>query len=79
VFFVDPLEAAGLGNRSYLAGGRHSALVVDPPRDIDRSRQAARILAGRGTEAVDVTGGMTAWAAARLPVRNCHGAAGTVA
>jgi glyoxylase-like metal-dependent hydrolase (beta-lactamase superfamily II)/rhodanese-related sulfurtransferase len=41
VFFVETLETAGLGNRSYLAGGRHSALVVDPPRDIDRVIAAA--------------------------------------
>lgn len=41
MFFVDPLETAGLGNRSYLAGGRRSALVVDPPRDIDRVIAAA--------------------------------------
>ncbi|MFI2414635.1 rhodanese-like domain-containing protein [Streptomyces sp. NPDC018947] len=36
MFFVDTLELEGLGNRSYLAGGARSAVVVDPPRDIDR-------------------------------------------
>ncbi|MEW1723157.1 MBL fold metallo-hydrolase [Streptomyces sp. NPDC093109] len=36
MFFVDTLEFEGLGNRSYLAGGPRTAVVVDPPRDIDR-------------------------------------------
>ncbi|MGW6897463.1 rhodanese-like domain-containing protein [Streptomyces sp. NPDC054919] len=58
------------------ASGRPVVVIC---RSGHRSRQAARILAGRGTDAVDVTGGMTAWAAEGLPVRNRHGAAGTVA
>ncbi|CAL9476513.1 MBL fold metallo-hydrolase [Streptomyces sp. NPDC101145] len=41
MFFVDTLESEGLGNRSYLAGGPTTALVVDPPRDIDRVIAAA--------------------------------------
>ncbi|MFJ9417249.1 rhodanese-like domain-containing protein [Streptomyces sp. NPDC101227] len=41
MFFVDALESEGLGNRSYLAGGARSAVVVDPPRDIDRVIAAA--------------------------------------
>jgi hydroxyacylglutathione hydrolase len=41
VFFVDTIETASLGNRSYLAGGRRAAAVVDPPRDIDRVIAAA--------------------------------------
>ncbi|MFP8902884.1 MULTISPECIES: MBL fold metallo-hydrolase [Streptomyces] len=36
MFFVDTVEIRGLGNRGYLAGGRSAAVVVDPPRDIDR-------------------------------------------
>nr|BFD87373.1 MBL fold metallo-hydrolase [Streptomyces sp. Xyl84] len=36
MFFVDTLEFEGLGNRSYLAGGARSAVVVDPPRDVDQ-------------------------------------------
>lgn len=36
MFFVDTLEFEGLGNRSYLAGGRRAAVVVDPPRDVDQ-------------------------------------------
>ncbi|PNG95897.1 MBL fold metallo-hydrolase [Streptomyces malaysiensis] len=41
MFFVDTLEIEGLGNRSYLAGGPGSALVVDPPRDIEQVIAAA--------------------------------------
>ncbi|MFD7663846.1 rhodanese-like domain-containing protein [Streptomyces sp. NPDC059788] len=41
MFFVDTLEFAGLGNRSYLAGGDGAAVVVDPPRDIDQVIGAA--------------------------------------
>ncbi|WP_369387470.1 rhodanese-like domain-containing protein [Streptomyces sp. CG1] len=41
MFFVDTIETAGLGNRSYLAGGERTAVVVDPPRDIDRVIAAA--------------------------------------
>ncbi|MFF4470120.1 rhodanese-like domain-containing protein [Streptomyces sp. NPDC001599] len=41
MFFVDVLETGSLGNRSYLAGGPGSAVVVDPPRDIDRVIAAA--------------------------------------
>ncbi len=33
MFFVDTIETAGLGNRSYLAGGERTARRVDPPRD----------------------------------------------
>lgn len=41
MFFVDVLETESLGNRSYLAGGPDAAVVVDPPRDIDRVIAAA--------------------------------------
>lgn len=41
MFFVDPLEFEGLGNRSYVAGGPHAAVVIDPPRDIDQVIGAA--------------------------------------
>ncbi|MBK3569148.1 rhodanese-like domain-containing protein [Streptomyces sp. MBT62] len=39
--FVETLATEDLGNRSYLAGGRETAVVVDPPRDIDRVLAAA--------------------------------------
>ncbi|MFI7413792.1 rhodanese-like domain-containing protein [Streptomyces sp. NPDC049627] len=41
MYFVDTIDVPGLGNRSYLAGDEHSAVVVDPPRDIDRVIAAA--------------------------------------
>ncbi|MEV2230640.1 MBL fold metallo-hydrolase [Streptomyces phaeochromogenes] len=41
MFFVDTIEVAGLGNRSYLAGGERKAVVIDPPRDVDRVIAAA--------------------------------------
>ncbi|MFD5474829.1 rhodanese-like domain-containing protein [Streptomyces sp. NPDC127105] len=41
MFFVDTIELAGLGNRSYLAGGGRTAVAVDPPRDVDRVLAAA--------------------------------------
>ncbi|MET8945247.1 MBL fold metallo-hydrolase [Streptomyces sp. NPDC004542] len=41
MFFIDTIELAGLGNRSYLAGGRHTAVAVDPPRDVDQVLMAA--------------------------------------
>ncbi|MFJ7593104.1 rhodanese-like domain-containing protein [Streptomyces sp. NPDC097617] len=44
-----------------------------------RSRQAVRLLTQRGSEAVDVTGGMNAWAAAGLPVVDGHGNRGSIA
>ncbi|MCX4767740.1 rhodanese-like domain-containing protein [Streptomyces sp. NBC_01275] len=45
MFFVDAIELAGLGNRSYLAGGEHTAVAVDPPRDVD---QVLAVAARRG-------------------------------
>ncbi|CCK31935.1 hypothetical protein BN159_7556 [Streptomyces davaonensis JCM 4913] len=41
MFFIDTVDVAGLGNRGYLAGGEQSAVVVDPPRDIDQVLAAA--------------------------------------
>ncbi|WP_128980322.1 MBL fold metallo-hydrolase [Streptomyces roseicoloratus] len=41
MFFVDTLEFEGLGNRSYVVGGRAAAVVIDPPRDIDQVIAAA--------------------------------------
>ncbi|WP_328885286.1 rhodanese-like domain-containing protein [Streptomyces sp. NBC_00316] len=58
------------------AAGRPVVVIC---RSGHRSRQAARVLAGAGTEVVDVAGGMHAWAACGLPVLDRHGAVGTVA
>ncbi|WNM31118.1 rhodanese-like domain-containing protein [Streptomyces sp. Li-HN-5-11] len=53
--------------------------VVTICRSGHRSRQAATLLAGRGVQATDVTGGMTAWARAGLPVIGQGGGAGVIA
>ncbi|MEV0176130.1 MBL fold metallo-hydrolase [Streptomyces sp. NPDC050803] len=45
MFFIDTIEVSGLGNRSYLAGGGRTAVVVDPPRDFD---QVLAVAARRG-------------------------------
>ncbi|MEV6162469.1 MBL fold metallo-hydrolase [Streptomyces sp. NPDC052052] len=65
MYFVDTIETAGLGNRSYLAGGPLTAAVVDPPRDIDRVIEAAARRGVRITLVVEthlhndyVTGGL---------------------
>ncbi|WP_413788214.1 MBL fold metallo-hydrolase [Streptomyces chartreusis] len=65
MYFVDTIEVPGLGNRGYLAGGSHSAVVVDPPRDIDRVITAAALRGVRITHVVEthvhndyVTGGL---------------------
>ncbi|WP_327300005.1 rhodanese-like domain-containing protein [Streptomyces goshikiensis] len=44
-----------------------------------RSQQAVKLLAGRGAAAVDVRGGMNAWAAAGLPVVDARGSSGRIA
>ncbi|MGQ5640591.1 MULTISPECIES: MBL fold metallo-hydrolase [unclassified Streptomyces] len=41
MFFIDTIELDGLGNRHYLAGGRRTAVAVDPPRDFDQVLAAA--------------------------------------
>jgi rhodanese-related sulfurtransferase len=48
-------------------------------RSGNRSRQAAELLAARGSQTVDVIGGMRDWAGAGLPVVDSHGGIGTVA
>ncbi|MFC5220112.1 MBL fold metallo-hydrolase [Streptomyces coerulescens] len=65
MYFVDTIEVPGLGNRGYLAGGANSAVVVDPPRDIDRVITAAARRGVRITHVVEthvhndyVTGGL---------------------
>lgn len=65
MYFVDTIESPGLGNRGYLAGGAHAAVVVDPPRDVDRVIAAAARRGVRITRVVEthvhndyVTGGL---------------------
>ncbi|MFE5968501.1 rhodanese-like domain-containing protein [Streptomyces sp. NPDC056463] len=43
MFFVDTVDVPGLGNRGYLAGGTAHAVVIDPPRDVDRVLTAAAL------------------------------------
>lgn len=65
MYFVDTIDVPGLGNRGYLAGGAHSAVVVDPSRDIDRVITAAALRGVRITRVAEthvhndyVTGGL---------------------
>ncbi|MCX5417627.1 rhodanese-like domain-containing protein [Streptomyces sp. NBC_00059] len=58
-----------------IGDGRNLVLLCRSGR---RSQQAVQLLAEGGTEAVDVAGGMCAWADQGLPVRDAHGAAGIV-
>ncbi|MGW2089204.1 MBL fold metallo-hydrolase [Streptomyces sp. NPDC001880] len=51
--FVEALALKGLGNRSYLAGGRSAAVAVDPPRDIDQILAAAARRGVRITHVVE--------------------------
>ena len=44
-----------------------------------RSRRAVKLLSGQGVTAVDITGGMSAWARAGLPVRDRSGRPGVIA
>ncbi|MGW9135381.1 rhodanese-like domain-containing protein [Streptomyces sp. NPDC055681] len=55
--------------------GRSLVLIC---RSGNRSQDAVRLLADRGVEAVDVTGGMRDWAEQGLPVQDAHGQAGTL-
>ena len=68
--FVDDLKAAAVTPRE--------RPVLFLCRSGNRSRQAAKLLAGRGIEATDVTGGMTAWAREGLPVTG-QGGGGVIA
>jgi len=47
-------------------------------RSGNRSQHAVALLAARGVAAVNVAGGMRAWAEAGLPVVTAHGAGGQV-
>ncbi|MEJ8655605.1 rhodanese-like domain-containing protein [Streptomyces sp. MS1.AVA.4] len=72
-----PLAALAAG-AALPAPARDRPLVVIC-RSGNRSRRAAELLAARGSAAVDVTGGMLAWARAGLPVVDGRGNGGTIA
>jgi rhodanese-related sulfurtransferase len=62
-----------------LPGDLEGRAVVAVCRSGNRSQKAARLLAARGVDAVDVTGGMAAWEREGLPVHDGRGRPGTVA
>ncbi|MFF9349440.1 rhodanese-like domain-containing protein [Streptomyces sp. NPDC014734] len=72
------LPLSRLVDGASLPGRAEDRPVVVICRSGNRSRRAARVLAERGVQATDVVGGMSAWAAEGLPVRDRRGAAGTV-
>jgi len=53
--------------------------IVVVCRSGNRSARAAKVLTKAGFDAVNLTGGMTAWKAAGLPLVNSRGKKGTVA
>jgi rhodanese-related sulfurtransferase len=62
------LPLSRLMTGAQLPGSGAKRPVVTVCRSGHRSRQAARLLAARGVDVVDVRGGMTAWERAGLPV-----------
>lgn len=73
------LPLGRLASGAKLPAGARNKPVVVVCRSGNRSRTAAEILTGRGVEAVDVTGGMKAWAREGLPVACTDGGPGVVA
>ncbi|MFF2191340.1 rhodanese-like domain-containing protein [Streptomyces sp. NPDC058157] len=72
-----PLSAlAGGAPLPTAAQGRPLVVIC---RSGHRSRQAAAILSKRGAQAVDVKGGMSAWASGGLPVVDARGSRGRIA
>ncbi|MFE9687401.1 rhodanese-like domain-containing protein [Streptomyces sp. NPDC006285] len=61
-----------------LPASAQGRLVVAICRSGNRSQQAAKLLADRGIQATDVTGGMTAWGREGLPVTG-QGGGGVIA
>lgn len=72
-----PLSALLAGAGMPPAARGRSLMVIC--RSGHRSREAVKLLIGRGAEAVDVKGGMNAWAAAGLPLVDGHGNRGSIA
>lgn len=62
-----------------LPAGATGKPVVAIFRSGHRSRQAAKYLTAKGIDAVDVTGGMIAWAQAGLAVTSSGGRGGSIA
>ncbi|MER6557450.1 rhodanese-like domain-containing protein [Streptomyces sp. NPDC001027] len=74
-----PLPLSRLAAGAPLPTTAQGRPVVTICRSGHRSQQAAKLLAGRGVQAADVTGGMTAWARAGLPVIVPGGKQGVIA
>lgn len=72
-----PLSGLSLGAALPEAAQGRPLVVIC--RSGNRSQRAARLLAGRGAEVVDVKGGMKDWAAAGHPVVDQHGNSGSIA
>nr|WP_235617468.1 rhodanese-like domain-containing protein [Streptomyces thermolilacinus] len=72
-----PLSALLADDRVPAAVRGREAVVIC--RSGQRSQKAARVLAERGAHAVDVEGGMHAWARAGYPVVDEHGNSGSIA
>ncbi|MFI7535814.1 rhodanese-like domain-containing protein [Streptosporangium sp. NPDC049376] len=70
---------SGLVTGSALPQAAHGSPLVVMCRSGNRSQQAAELLRARGADAVDVKGGMKAWAAAGYPVVDGRGNNGSVA
>ncbi|MFJ3921747.1 rhodanese-like domain-containing protein [Streptomyces sp. NPDC090022] len=70
---------SGLATGTALPSAAVGRPLVVICRSGHRSQQAAGLLAGRGAEAVEVTGGMRAWASAGLPVVDARGSSGRIA
>ncbi|MET8468213.1 rhodanese-like domain-containing protein [Streptomyces sp. NPDC004856] len=70
---------SGLVEGAALPAAARGLPLVVVCRSGRRSRRAAELLARAGVDAVDVVGGMSAWAAAGFPVVDARGNGGTVA
>ncbi|QNE74317.1 rhodanese-like domain-containing protein [Streptomyces finlayi] len=72
-----PLTGLIAGAALPSAAQGHPLVVIC--RSGHRSQQAAKLLTERGADAVDVKGGMNAWAAAGFPVVDERGNSGSIA
>ncbi|MFF8711888.1 rhodanese-like domain-containing protein [Streptomyces sp. NPDC015184] len=69
----------GLAAGSALPAAARGRPLVVICRSGQRSQRAAKLLAERGADAVDVKGGTNVWAAAGFPVLDGHGNSGSIA
>ncbi|MFI6875556.1 rhodanese-like domain-containing protein [Streptomyces sp. NPDC050400] len=70
---------SGLAAHSALPQAAQGRPLIVICRSGNRSQKAAELLSARGLDAVDVKGGMKAWAAAGHPVVDTRGNNGSVA